>query len=358
MMLFRSATANDLDAIHHLAEHSGIGMTTLPKDRKILKKRLDLSCQSFKKTIKHPHDEYYLFVLQDPESGQILGTSAIEAMTGYELPIYSYKVSKRTRICHSLNIRSDYEVLSLVNDNQGKSEICTLFLEPAFRKNGNGLLLSRARFLFMAHYPNRFASDVIAEMRGISDEWGRSPFWENVGRHFFHMPFAEADRLTMSTNKQFIADLMPRNPIYVKLLSPEAQAVIGKPHQSTVPAMNILMREGFRYNSYVDIFDAGPTIEAPLAEIQTIASSRVMTVKNISDEVSSNRFLLANTRLDFRATISQAIFNEGHSSCILSKQTAKLLDVKRGDCVRIAPLRIESGPFSQEAQYDHEPKHA
>lgn len=348
MMLFRSARKTDLDAIFHLAEHSGIGMTTLPKDKQLLGKRLDWSCASFRKTVSQPQDEYYLFVLTDPLTNQVVGTSAIEAATGHELPFYSYKVSKRTRVCHSLNIRSDYEVLSLVNDNQGRSEICTLFLEPSFRHNSNGLLLSRARFLFMAHYPNRFASTVIAEMRGISDEWGHSPFWDNVGLHFFHMPFPEADRLTLATNKQFIADLMPRNPIYVKLLAPEAQAVIAKPHQSTVPAMNILLREGFRYNSYVDIFDAGPTIQAPCNQIRTIAASRIMTIKSLSDEVSSKRFLLANTKLDFRATISQAIFNEQQGSCIISKTTAELLEVKQGECLRIAPLQIEESTLYKE----------
>ena len=347
MILFRSARASDLDAIHHLAKHSGIGMTTLPKDKKLLKSRLEWSCDSFKKEIHKPSSEYYLFVLEDLTSKKVVGTSAIESKTGHETPFYSYKVSKRTRICHSLNIRSEYQVLSLVNDNQGRTEICTLFLEPEFRKKNNGLLLSKGRFLFMAQYANRFSPIVIAEMRGISDEHGKSPFWDNVGVHFFHMPFIEADRLTLATNKQFIADLMPRNPIYVKLLSPEAQAVIGKPHQSTVPAMNILLKEGFRYSNYVDIFDAGPTIEAPLSEIKTINLSRIMVIKNLSDEVSSNEYLIANTQLDFRATIDYALFNQQDNSCIISKKTAKLLEVQCGDSLRIAPIRIHEVPSFQ-----------
>lgn len=37
MMLFRSARDSDLDAIHQLAEISGVGMTTLPKDKELLK---------------------------------------------------------------------------------------------------------------------------------------------------------------------------------------------------------------------------------------------------------------------------------------------------------------------------------
>ncbi|KTD29830.1 MULTISPECIES: arginine N-succinyltransferase [Legionella] len=352
MMLFRSAHTADLDAIHQLAEHCGVGMTTLPKDKELLHHRLDWSCQSFRKTVNFPSNEYYLFVLEDPESSKVIGTAAIASAIGHDAPFYSYKLSKRTRICRALNIRNDYEILSLVNDYQDASEVCTLFLEPAFRHSANGLLLSRARFLFMAHFPTRFSPIVIAEMRGISDDAGHSPFWDNVGRHFFHMPFPEADRLTLSTNKQFIADLMPRNSLYVKLLAPAAQAVIGKPHQSTAPAMNILLHEGFRYNNYIDIFDAGPTLEAPRTQIKTIASSGIMTIKSLSDEVSAKRLLLSNTKLDFRATVSQAILNEPQGSCIISKKTAQLLKVKVGDCLRIAPLQQEQATPASESYYE------
>lgn len=348
MILFRSATPSDLDGIYKLAKTAGHGMTTLPKDKKLLGKRLDWSTQSFARAMTQPDSEYYLFVLEDTEKQTLVGTAAIEARTGHDLPFYSYKLSKRTRVSHALSIRSDYEVLSLVNDNQGKTELCTLFLKPEYRVNFNGLLLSRSRFLFMAHYPNRFAPTVIAEMRGISDESGHSPFWDNVGQHFFQMPFTDADRLTISTNKQFIADLMPRNPVYVKLIAPEAQAVIGKPHQSTIPAMNILLREGFRYTAYVDIFDAGPTIEAPFEQIKTIAASTVMIIKSLSDEVSSKRFLLANTRLDFRATVGHALFNLEQGTCIICKKTAAILDVKPGDCLRIAPLQIDNSTIFSE----------
>lgn len=344
MMLFRSARDTDLDGIHRLAEQSGAGMTTLPKNKELLAERLNWAHESFKKEVTSPANEYYLFVLEDPSNKKIVGTSAIDARTGYETPFYSYKISKRTRICHSLNIRSDYEVLSLVNDHQGRTEICTLFLNSEYRVNNNGLLLSKGRFLFMAHNPSRFAPLVIAEMRGISDDKGQSPFWNDVGSHFFHMPFVEADRLTLATNKQFIADLMPRNPIYVKLISTKAQEVIGKPHQSTVPAMSILLKEGFRYNNYVDIFDAGPTIEAPFEDINTIKLNKIMVIKSLSDEVSSAHYLLANTQMDFRATISSVVFNEIENNCIISKETADLLEVKIGDSLRISPLHRDAAP--------------
>jgi arginine N-succinyltransferase len=338
MMLFRCALDSDIDEIQRLAKHSGVGMTTLPKNKKLLTKRLAWSSESFNKEALKPENEYYFFVLEDSHLNKVVGTSAIDARVGHRVPFYSYKVSKRTRVCHSLKINSEYETLSLVNDHQGSSELCTLFLKQEYRKNNNGILLSKARFLFMANEPLRFASTVIAELRGLSDDQGHSPFWDHVGAHFFHMSFAKADRLTLATNKQFIADLMPRNPIYVPLLPKEAQLAIGQPHPSALPAMNILLKEGFRYNKYVDIFDAGPTIEASLSEIKTSAHSLVMEINNICDEVSSPVFLLANNQVDFRATISGALSNPESTACTISKEAADLLKVQRGDTIRIAPL--------------------
>jgi arginine N-succinyltransferase len=265
MMLFRRARKTDLDDILKLAELAGVGLTTLPKDKELLRQKLDWSCAS---------------------------------------------------------------------------ELCTLFLNPAFRHDSNGLLLSRARFLFMAHFSQRFVPLIIVELRGSSDELGHSPFWEQVGRHFFHMTFYEADYLTQSTNKQFIADLMPTNPIYVKLLDTLAQAVIGKPHQSTIPAMKILLNEGFVHNGYVDIFDAGPILEANLNQVRTIENSRIMKVESISDDVSSEPFLLANNQLDFRATLSKTVFNPKKKTCIINKETANLLEIHSGDYLRVAPLRL------------------
>ena len=339
MILFRRALKDDLKDIHHLSDQSGvIGITTLPNDIDLLKKRLDWSISSFEREVKSPGHEYYLFVLEDSASGKVVGTSAVEARVGAHSPFYSYKVSKLTQMCHALHIRTDHEVLSLVNDYQGVSEICTLYLDPTYRKHSFGLLLSRARFLFIANYPKRFAKTIIAEMRGHANDEGRSPFWDQIGAHFFKMSFTEADKLTLSTDKQFIADLMPKNPIYVNLLEASAQAVIGTPHPSTMPAMKILLHEGFHYNNYVDIFDAGPTIEAPRDLIRTAALSKVFSFKNSQSDVSSKRFIIATTTLDFRATVSQVVFNQQESSCSLNHETAALLQVKAGDKLRISPL--------------------
>lgn len=338
MMVLRSVQKKDLSSIYRLASNCGLGLTTLPADKSLLQKRLEWAIDSFEKEIENPNGEYYLFVLENTQSGQVVGTSAIEASIGHEVPFYSYKLSQKTRVSHDLNIRVDYDILSLVNDLQHTSEICTLFLHPKYRVNGNGTLLSRSRFLFIADKPKRFSSTIIAEMRGVINDNGQSPFWNAIGAHFFKLSFAEADRLTISTNKQFISDLMPRNPIYLSLIDPAAQKIIGKPNESTKPAMNILLNEGFVYDNYVDIFDGGPTLKTKTENIQTIKNSMVLKVENLNDSIKGQRYMVANGQLDFRAIISHIVFNLEDRSCTLRKTDADALRVKTGDSVRVAPL--------------------
>ncbi|MFA0697852.1 arginine N-succinyltransferase, partial [Vibrio sp. 10N.222.49.C9] len=92
----------------------------------------------------------------------------------------------------------------------------------------------------LAEHPHRFSKTIFAEMRGVSDEKGNSPFWEWLQEHFFSIDFTMADYLTGIGKKGFIADLMPKLPIYINLLSKEAQAVIGEVHDNTRPALKLL----------------------------------------------------------------------------------------------------------------------
>jgi arginine N-succinyltransferase len=193
----------------------------------------------------------------------------------------------------------------------------------------------------MANFPERFHRSVIAELRGVADAEGHSPFWRHVGQHFFHMPFPQADRLTMTTDKQFIADLMPQVPIYINLLAPEAQKVIGQPNETSAPAMKILLREGFQPNQTVDIFDAGPTLEASQEQIKTIVQNQHLVISALTHEklnTPQDPYLLANTSLDFKATIGSIKIDHQQQSVILHQETADLLQVKCGDSIRVISL--------------------
>lgn len=337
MLLIRRVTQKDTDAIHALALASGTGITTLPKKMELISARIRHNEVFWQENVHTQENAYYWFVAEDTESARVVGTSAIEAYAGYDLPFYSYKISKRNRHSSDIQIESEYHLLNLVNDYKGKTELCTLFLHPDYRHSKQGQLLSKARFLYMANFPTRFHDIVFAEMRGVSDAKGQSPFWNALGAHFFKLPFDEADKLTGST-KQFIADLMPEQPVYVELLPKDAQEVIGKPHPGTEPAMRILEEEGFRPTTYVDIFDAGPTIEARQQDIRSIAQSRVYKLKSVSDEAIGSPSIIANQSWDFRAVSAPYILNLKQGSCVLSKMVAEYLQVKPGEYIRIADI--------------------
>lgn len=124
--------------------------------------------------------------------------------------------------------------------------------------------------MFMAAFRDKFNDKVVAEMRGVIDEHGYSPFWQSLGKRFFSMDFSRADFLCGTGQKAFIAELMPKHPIYTHFLSQEAQDVIGQVHPQTAPARAVLEKEGFRYRNYIDIFDGGPTLECDIDRVRAI----------------------------------------------------------------------------------------
>lgn len=134
-------------------------------------------------------------MLEDSASGTVAGICAIEVAVGLNDPRYNYRVGTLVHASKELNVYNALPTLFLSNDHTGSSELCTLFLDPDWRKEGNGYLLSKSRFMFMAAFRDRFNEKVVAEMRGVIDEHGYSPFWQSLGKRFFSMEFSRADFL-------------------------------------------------------------------------------------------------------------------------------------------------------------------
>ena len=335
MIIIRPIQHSDYDDLHRIAVESGHGFTSLPVNETLLKQRIALAEDSFNKTVSQAGSESYLFVMEDTSTGQVVGTSGIEAAVGLDDAFYHYHLGKVVHSSRELKIYNTVETLSLCNDYTGASEICTLFLSDSHRKNKNGRFLSRCRFLFMAEHQQRFANTIIAEMRGVSDEDGRSPFWNWLEEHFFSMDFPTADYLTGIGKKEFIAELMPKHPIYVSLLSKEAQAVIDQVHPKTVPALKLLTAEGFSRRGYVDIFDAGPTVEAEKNNIRTVKQSQRCQVL-IGEVPEGDNYIVCNNQVkNFRATQVPLLLRKTAEQVVISPSAAKALQVQENDWVRI-----------------------
>ena len=336
MVFVRPVAMSDLDALLGLAGLAGVGLTTLPKDRDLLGKRIAASIESFRKQPDRPGGESYLFVMDEAATRRVVGACGIVSKVGGFEPFYGYHVETSLFESKLIGVHKEVPILKLIKEHDGPCEIGSLFLHPDFRKSGSGRLLQLVRFLFIAEHPQRFEHTVISEIRGVLDERGHSPFWDALGWHFFGIGFAEADRLSV-TNKKFIADLMPDHPIYIPLLPPAARQVIGRPHAESARAVRNLESEGFRFHGMVDIFDAGPVMSCPRDEIRTVRQSRRTVVAAVSEgEVIGTEHMIGTTTVDFRACVGPV--DRGREGIRLAAETASVLGVSVGDAVRIVEL--------------------
>jgi arginine N-succinyltransferase len=336
MKIVRPIRLSDLDALLFMAKTAGSGFTSLPPRPEVLRSKIELSLRSFEAEIEKPGHERYMFVLEETTTGEVGGCCAVEAACGLDEAFYNYHIGLTVHASRELKIYNRVPTLYLSNDYTGASVLCSLFLRPEFREGNAGRLLSKSRFLFMASHPHRFAQKVIAEMRGVSNEQGRSPFWEGLGRHFFSIDYNDAEHIVGMGNKAFIAELMPPHPIYAVLLPPEAQAVMGQVHAHTAPALRLLEQEGFRYQGYIDIFDGGPTLEAPLNDIRSIRRSRVLETR-IGENSAGPSHLLANTQLNhFRCGLAEIAPHE--TLGVISSDAASALRLKDGDPLRLVAV--------------------
>ena len=340
--VFRPVTLDDLSGLADLVGNIAGGLTTLSNDPRFLENKVHASERAFYPHIEKPGGEHYLFVLENTETGQIVGTSGIISQVGGFDPFYTYEIRKQPQFYAPLQISREVRALHLNRSHRGPSEICSLFLHPLCRRGGLGKLLSLSRFLFMHRFPERFQEDVIAEMRGYLDPSGTSPFWEAVGHFFFRRDYSSADVLSGLGEKGFIEALMPKYPIYVDLLPKPARDVLGKVHRDTEPALQLLLREGFKHTSEIDIFDAGPVVRAPVRELRTVQRMRSAPLSptlSADAELRSN-VLITNRALDFRAMLTFArVTKEGALS--VEPEVARHLQIEAGAIVDFCFLHSE-----------------
>ncbi|MES2296817.1 MAG: arginine N-succinyltransferase [Pseudomonadota bacterium] len=338
MLVVRAINASDLDALVYLASQVGTGMTTLKPDYKMLGERVEIACASFAETIP-PEKRDYMFVMEDTTNGRLGGVCAIKGSVGLEEPFYNYRIGTLVHSSRELDVFTRMETLYLSNDLTGSTELCSLFLHPDYRSGNNGKWLSKSRFLFIAQFPHLFTARLIAEMRGFQAPDGSSPFYEGLGRHFFKMDFNHVDDLTALGKKSFIAELMPRQPMYVAYLPESAQEVIGKVHVSTAPARRLLEQEGMHFEGYVDIFDAGPVLQARVSELRAMRDSTMATVDDAAISNDTEPLLVSNTDMrDFRMIVANV--NPAQGRLALSPVDQNLLHCKSGDAVRTLPLNV------------------
>ncbi len=334
--VIRTAKASDLQHLYEMAKRTGGGFTNLPPDRKALSAKLERSASAFARKSDEIGDDLFVFVLENTETGEVRGTCQIFSAVGLKWPFYSYRIGALTQHSEELGRTFRADILNLSTDLEGASEVGGLFLHPGERAGGLGMLIARSRYLFIRAHRARFADRTIAELRGVIDEAGGSPFWDGVAGRFFGMNFQDADEFNAKYGNQFIADLMPKHPVYIAMLSDHARAVIGVPHPSGRAAMRMLEDEGFAWENYIDIFDGGPTMTVRTDQIRSIREAEETTIVSIdpalSDGEGGEKRLIATGHMEsFRAAYGWTQAQDGGIS--IDPACAAALGISANDIV-------------------------
>ncbi len=327
----RAARRDDAEPLYEMAKLTGGGFTNLPADRKAIAAKLERSVAAYANLEQELADELFVIVLENIVTGEVRGTAQVFTQVGRTWPFYSYRQTVLSKHSKELDRSFRAEMLTLVTDLEGSSEVGGLFLHPAERAGGLGLLLARSRYLFIAMHRARFADKILAELRGIIDERGGSPFWDGIAGRFFGMNFQDADYFNAINGNQFIADLMPRHPVYIAMLSESARSAIGLPHPSGRAAMRMLESEGFAHEGYLDIFDGGPTMTAKTDRVLSIAQARSAKIGAV-DASGDERVLVAAGQLAaFRCCFGR--IGQSNGEVALDSEAAVALNVALGDTV-------------------------
>lgn len=325
----RAATRGDLQALYEMAKLTGGGFTNLPPDRAALAAKLERSAEAFAREGGAPADELFVVVLENAETGEVRGTAQLFTQVGQTDPFRSYRLVTEETHSPELGRMVRAQLLVPVTDLAGSSEVGGLFLHPSERAAGLGLLLARSRYLFIAMHRARFADRILAELRGIIDERGGSPFWDAVGGQFFGMGFQQADHFNAIHGSAVIAGLMPRHPVYVAMLPASARSAIALPHPSGRAAMRMLVAEGFAHEGYIDLFDGGPTMTARTDELASVRDATALPLGDLTDD-GEPALLARGTLAKFRCCYGRRVMDQ---QVALDPASAELLRVAPDDAV-------------------------
>ncbi|MEL6330271.1 MAG: arginine N-succinyltransferase [Planctomycetota bacterium] len=290
--------------------------------------------------------DLFMFVLEDLESGGVLGTSqTVTRMGGPGNPNVSLKLEERSFFSKSLQTGTSHTVATMHLDESGPTEIGGLILQPSYRghKLKLGRFLSLVRFHFMGLHRRRFADRVLAEMMAAITPEGESVLWDYLGRRFVPLSYEEADRFCQYS-REFITSLLPREGIYLSLLPPVARASIAEVGKETIPARKMLEKLGFTYSGQIDPFDGGPYLDCETDEIAPVKSTcRVELAKAAAASRLKGRAIVSLLHDDgeFYA-IDEACAFDNQGRLLISEQSAELLKADAGATVGYTPYRPDS----------------
>ncbi len=340
MFLIRPANLEDAPTLLKLAKM--VHFINLPADPEVIRTKIVRSRKSFAGEPESLREREFVFVLEDTETGNVIGTSSVIGCLSWPGRPHTYlQIRRREFYSRDLQTGQVHMTLQLGTDETGPSEVGGLVVGPSYRGHEQklGMVLSLIRFHFIGRHRDWFSDRIIAEMMGPLTQDSRNIFWEAVGRRFINLSFAEAD-FFCQRSKEFITSLFPKEEIYVSLLPPFARHLIGKVGTETVPARRMLESIGFKYCDHVDPFDGGPYLEANVDDIDLVRNTSMAKLVRAAGPFGKVGFISVHRMSNFRG-VRTAYAGSG-TGISIPPEAAAVLEVKVGEEVAVTPLPSRS----------------
>ena len=336
MFLIRQATLEDLPTLLKLAKM--VHFLNLPADRDIIATKINRSRLSFAERQDDPRHRQFMFVLEDSETGNVIGTSAaISCISWKGWPHVFLEVKKRHFYSNDLQQGQSHVTLEFGTDESGPSEVGGLILAPGYRghKEKLGSLLSLIRFHFIGLHKKWFAQRILAELMGPVTPDSRTLLWEYLGRRFINLSYQEAD-LFCQHSKEFMTNLWPRGEIFASILPPDARALIGKVGEETLAAKGMLDRQHFHVTTHVDPFDGGPYLEADRDSIPMVRDTKEYKLLAFAKRESGVMAFVSHSSKEhgFRAVRTLCQIRTGGVE--ISKAAADTIHAREGERVGVS----------------------
>lgn len=311
MHLVRPCTLDDVSSIESLVRDNHARISSLPRKRARLTERIEQSMRSFQKCTHEGEVPFFLFVLEDTQTGQLLGCSGIAMNNDLKRPFYNYRLGELIHASERFDVHTPVSVLHLSHELTGRNVLCAFAVRSNIIGSDLFKLISRARLMFIRQFSDYFSKTLVVELQGVYSDIGQSAFWDSLGRHFFNMDFASADYHVATKSRTLLAELIPPYPIYVTLLSEAAQKTIAQHDISADQIHTLLINEGFETSQYIDIFDGGKVLLAETKHTKTFKEAQLKTMR-MGKVTTGTPCLLANDSFEnFRCAMVQMTEGQG-----------------------------------------------
>ena len=358
MFLIRQAIPDDVETLLKLARM--VFFINLPPDAKVItdKIRWSRACFANVRAGRPPEDSssisgltslggaagrspQFMFVIEDTETGNPIGCSAAITQMGSQThPSVSLRLDRKEFFSNDLQSGATHVTATLQLDTSGPSEIGGLIVAPSFRghKAKIGKQLSHVRFHYIGMHRDRFKDHIIAEMMAAISDEGHNPFWEFCSRRFINLTYEEAVRFCQKS-REFMISLLPKDPLYLTLLPPEARAVVGQVGPDTVPARAMLERLGFTFQQRIDPFDAGPVLEADTDTIPLVRVTRPAVLDSHCEEREATEHAIVSVDSDahgFRGVLAPCK-RVSDEAVAIPRAHAELIGAEKGGAMGVTP---------------------